>query len=256
MINNSTTNYQNLPTIDAAASIAGTHLGTTGAKFDQVDPNAKIGAIENAVETGVAKLDQAQEIRQAISMAQQSNPQPSGLEPSGATAQIMKAGAFLGLGFMAPPAAAVAQWSPSPAPATPNNGVYEHAALVSGPSSFKSYTGNAKKGDDPAAQYTDVSGDTYTNGLKTAAPAMAQQQQRPGGPNPYLGAAGKALEGRDPNQLDKELGGAVTAEKKLIDQVVAGQDAALKEFGVQGAKLEMPKPVMPAANGLRFGLFG
>lgn len=261
MINNSSTNYQNLPTIDAVASIANTHLGTTGTKFDQIDPNAQVGAIENAIETGAGKLNQVNDIRHAINVAQSSAPEASssslmGPQSSSATSQILKAGAYLGLGFVAPPVAAVAaavEWAVSPV----QNGVYEHAALVSGPSSFKSF-GATKKGEDPAAQYTDVSGDTYTNGLKTTAPAVQPQQQRPGmAPNPYIGAAGKALQGRDPNQLDKELGGVVTAEKKLVDQVAAGQEAARDKFGVDNPEYKIQKPSFaPAANAPRFGLFG
>jgi hypothetical protein len=253
-------NYQSLPTIDAVASIAGTHLGTTGAKFDQIDPNAQVGAIENAIETGAGKLGQIQDIRQAVAM-KADDPNNASLSgpvqgaPSGATAQILKAGAYLGLGFVVPPVAAAmavvegVKWATS----SVNNGVHEHAALVSGPSSFKSF-GTGKRGDDPAAQYTDTSGDSYSNGIKTAAPAI-QPQQRPGAaPNPYLGAAAEAVKGRDPNQLDKEMGGIVTAEKKLLDQVAAGQEAARDKFGVDSPALQVQKPTF--STGPRPGFFG
>lgn len=261
-INQSATEYNNLPVLDAVASMAGTHVGTTGAKFDQIDPNAQVGAIENAVETGAAKIGQIQEMREAVAIKAQSANDASFTDPgkgapSGMTGQIMRAGAMLGLGFVAPPLAAAAavvegvKWAVSPV----NQGVYEHAALVQGKSEFKEYSSSSKKEPDPATSYTDTAGDTYANGLKANTPAPKLQQRPDMAQNPYMEAAGRAVSGRSRQQLEKEMGGVQVAEQKLLDQVNAGKEAARDNFGVDSPAMKLQtKPMFGFSKGP--GFFG
>lgn len=233
--------------IGAISSVANGAEIDLSATFKPHAAGGKVGAEDAAHDQAAAKLEQARDVRFAISGAleqKQDGGRWSGHgitanEPSlkaellggAAGAAIFAANPTAGVAYMAATAVAGAALFVQNAMSMGDGAIgahagVQHAAINPGKSAFGSLT--KERGEDPIlSSYTDSMGSSWGEGGLAAINQPAQQSPRPGHAinQKMQSAADIVVDQLGEKEIQRQLSGASHAERRLAQQAAAAKEA-------------------------------